>query len=89
MNFIHLNVNSLLPKIHEIRQLAKRTNATIIGISETKLDKTIHDNEVNIDGYNIIRQDRNRNGGGVCCYVLNDRHYNVKHNFGMDIENIF
>ena len=89
MHFIHLNVNSLLPKIHEIRKIANRTKATIIGISETKLDETIYDNEVSIDGYTIIRKDRNRNGGGVCCYVLNDRNFNVRENFGSDFENIF
>ena len=27
--------------------------------------------EVNISGYSIIRNDRNRNGGGVVCYIRN------------------
>ena len=37
MHFIHLNINSILPKIDEIRYIAKLTNATVIGLSETKL----------------------------------------------------
>ena len=35
MHFIHLNINSLLPKIEEICHLKKLTNAPTIGISET------------------------------------------------------
>ena len=34
MHFIHLNVNSLIPKIEEIRHLAKLTNASVIDTSE-------------------------------------------------------
>ena len=37
MHFIHLNINSLLPKIDEIRYVAKLTNAIVVGLSETKL----------------------------------------------------
>ena len=37
MHFIHLNVNSILPKIDEIRYIAKLINATVIGLSETNL----------------------------------------------------
>jgi hypothetical protein len=29
------------------------------------LDGTIQDYEVNVNGYEVIRKDRNRNGGGV------------------------
>ena len=32
MHFIHLNINSILPKIDEIRYIAKLTNATVIGL---------------------------------------------------------
>ena len=38
----------------------------IIGLCETRLDKTIIDSEVSISGYNIFR---NVNGGGVVIYV--------------------
>ena len=40
MHFIHLNINNLQPKIDEIRYVAKLTNATVIGLSETKLDNS-------------------------------------------------
>ena len=53
MNFIHINVNSLLPKIGEVRYIANITNASIIGISETKLDETILSSELEVDGYDL------------------------------------
>ena len=41
LHFVHLNINSLPSKIEELRQIAKDTNSAVIGLSETKLDKTI------------------------------------------------
>ena len=84
-----MNINSLLPKIDELKSIAKSTNAAVIGISESKLDKTIFNAEISIEGYDIIRKDRNRNGGGVACYVRNDICYNSKQVLQDDIENIF
>ena len=50
MHFIHININNLLPKIEEMRYITNITNASIIGISETKLDKTILSRELKADG---------------------------------------
>ena len=36
LHFIHLNINSLLPKIDELRHIAKNSNTAVIGISESK-----------------------------------------------------
>ena len=47
----------------------KITSIGIIGLSETRLYKTICDSEVNISGYNIFKNDRDVNGGGVAIYV--------------------
>ena len=55
--FLHVNVNSLLPKIEEIRFIARKYKATVIGISKTKLDGTIFDAEIYIEGYSIVRCD--------------------------------
>ena len=41
----------------------------IIGLNETRLDQTIKDQEIQIDGYQIFRNDRNIDGGGVAIYV--------------------
>ena len=89
LHFLHLNVNSLLPKIDEVKLIADRSNATIIGISETKLDNTIMDNELFIEGYDLFRSDRNRYGGGVACYIKKERHYNVRSNCPSNFGNMF
>ena len=34
------------------------------------LDSSISNNEINISGYEVVRKDRNRNGGGVALYIL-------------------
>ena len=68
LHFIHLNINSFLPKIEELPITAKSTNAAIIGISESKLDESVLEPEIQMDDYKILRCDRNRHGGGVACY---------------------
>ena len=62
-----MNLNSLLPKIDELRETVKISNPTVIDITETKLDNLIGDSEISIDGYCAIRHDRDRKGGGVIC----------------------
>ena len=49
LHLIHLNINSLLPKVDELRNIAKYSNAAVIGITETKLGNTVYDSEVTID----------------------------------------
>ena len=41
----------------------------VLCISETRLDSSICNSEIEIAGYDLIRKDRNRNGGGVAIYV--------------------
>ena len=53
--FIHLNINSLLPKIEELRITVKSTNAAIIGISESKLDESVLESKIQIDNYKILQ----------------------------------
>ena len=82
-------MNSLLPKIDELNEMVKTSNPTVIGITETKLDNSIDDSEISINGYCAIRRDRNRKGGGVICYVTNKICYNTKNCISNETENIF
>ena len=88
-HFLHLNINSFLPKIDELRHITRLTNAAVIGISESKLDDSVLTSEIQIDEYDLLCCDRNRHGGGVAGYTRNDLSYNVKSYFPKDIENIF
>ena len=87
--FFDLNINSLLPKFEELRYIAKSTNAAVIGICESKLDASILDSEISIDNYKILRCDRNRQDGGVACYVRNYLSFNTLSVFPREVENIF
>ena len=48
---MHLNINSLLLKIDELRYIAR--NAAVMGISESKLDKSIAISEILIDNHDL------------------------------------
>ena len=41
----------------------------IFAVTETFLDLTVDNAELEIDGYNLYRKDRNRHGGGVAIYI--------------------
>jgi hypothetical protein len=41
----------------------------VLANNETRLDPTISDGLVSIEGYDMLRADRDRNGGGVCMYI--------------------
>lgn len=71
LHIVHLNVRSLLPKIDEVRDIARKTTPAVLCFTETWLD-TIQDPEMEIDNYTCVRKDRNRNGGGVATYVRNN-----------------
>ena len=50
LHLCHLNVNSLLSKIDEIRDIANRIKPAVLGITESKLDSSVTNMEVNING---------------------------------------
>ena len=65
-----LNINSLLKHIDELRVLISNSTIDILAINESKIDDSVFENEINIlIGYNMIRNDRNRFGGGVVLYI--------------------
>ena len=88
MHFIHININSLLPKIEEKRLIATTSNASVIGISETKIDDSVLNSEIEIENYEVVRRDRNGRGGGVACYIRKDICFNQLNFISSDVENI-
>ena len=88
LQFLHINVSSLPSKIEELRNIVGRTKPAVLGIIESKLDSSNPDQEVKISGYSILRNDRNRNGGGVACYIRADLCFN-RNVFSSSIEYVF
>ena len=52
--------------------MTKDPSYHFFGIAESWLGPGVDDSLIQIDGYSMIRQDRNVNGGGVVLYVRND-----------------
>ena len=61
----------------------------MIGITESKIDESVLDGEIEIDGYIPLRSDRNRQGGGVVCYIRRDLSFNKIDLPFSNIEHIF
>ena len=79
-HFCHLNVNSLLSKIDELRaQRHHKLHKT----SDLRYQQQIAPLQMqkNINGNIIIKNDRNRTGGSIACYIRNDLCFNKKHIF--------
>ena len=74
-----LNIVSLPKRFDEINFTMSNKLFDIFSFSETRLDSTITDNMINIDGYDVLRKDRDRNGGGVCIYLRNSINYQTRH----------
>ena len=49
--FLQLNINSILLRLDELKTIAGNTKAAITGITESKVDNSISDSEVEIPGY--------------------------------------
>ena len=64
-----LNAPSLTKHKDEIEVLVRDNKIDIFIINETTLDEKIKDERVSIVGYNLLRRDRNRHGGGVTIFL--------------------
>ena len=78
-----MNINSLLLKTDDIRFIAKQSNPSIIGISESKLDSSILNSELDIE-YKRLRP-----GCRIAYYIRQSLSYNHKPKFCGDTKSIF
>ena len=69
----HMNCRSIISHIDELRVTFKHVSPQCIAITETWLNDSIFDFEVDIAGYTVHRLDRQnkRRGGGVAFYLSN------------------
>ena len=56
---MYFNARSIVNKHDELELYANEENIDVIGITETWLHEAISDSEMNLEGYTLIRQDRN------------------------------
>ena len=83
-----LNINGLLTHIDELRAFMSFSNVDILHINESKLDCTVHNDEVYIPGFEIVRKDRKvsgRHGGGVCTYLRTNLNNRIRNDLNNDL----
>ena len=67
-----INATSLKSHIGQFRQiLIEDPSYDIMGVAESRLGNEVDDHFVSVNGYSILRQDRNTEGGGVILYMRN------------------
>lgn len=66
---INVLVASLLCHIDKLRMTLKDETPAFVAISETWLDSTVYNIEVDIGGYKVETLDHNRHGSGICLYI--------------------
>ena len=74
LNCVLLNARSLGNKLFDLQVLVTSECLDILCITETWLDNSIHDGEILPVDYQNLRNDRNRNGGGVLFACRSDLH---------------
>lgn len=92
LNICHFNACSIYPKIDYIRKIIHGSSISVICVSETWLGKHHTNAMVNIDGFNLVRNDRvNGRGGGVCIYISTNFNFKVHGipNTGAKLEYLF
>lgn len=72
IRFAHINICSILNKLDQIKILLRNGVFDILAVTESKLDSSIVDLKIKVEGYTVERRDRKRNGGGVLMYI-NDK----------------
>ena len=70
IHICHLNINSLQNKVEELNNLNLQLKAQVVILTETKIDKSYSNEQLAWTGYDILRQDRKKGGGGILMYVI-------------------
>ena len=89
-NVVHFNIDSILAegRQEQLTKMCRILPISVLVITETKLDQTIPNNLIMINGYHEpVRRDRlvnGRNGGGVLVYVADYLIFEQKVQFQAD-----
>ena len=68
----YLNINSVVNKIDEVKELLNRKTFDILFLAETKIDSTVSSHLVSHPGFRTFRKDRKKGAGGLLAYIRND-----------------
>ncbi len=76
-SFASLNMRGILSKFDSLKPVIEYSNVDVFALCESFLNPNISDSEISIDGYSIVRGDRDHrsgklNGGGLIMYTNDD-----------------
>lgn len=77
MKIAHLNVRTLVGHFTDFKNTLLHYDFDVCTLNETRLDNSISSECLYIEGYYLIRYDRNRRGGGVAIYLKRSLKYNI------------
>lgn len=94
---IHINCNSLVPHVSEIKSLVKSFSPHFIAVSESWCTDRVLDSTIDIEHYVVIRNDRglinldsNRDtmGGGIALYLHESLSFSTKSTIRSKVNNV-
>ena len=68
----HINICSLRNKMDELRLFCDKFKPHVLSLNETWLDDSFSDVELSLPGYQLMRRDRDRHGGGIAVYIADN-----------------
>ena len=80
LKLVHVNIRSLKNRnnLIQLRQLTYKQQYDILTISESWLNSTVKNSDVQIEGYKLLCLDRlGKQGGGVCVYTRTSLKTNI------------
>ena len=84
----YLNVGSLMSHLDEVKLWLDEQKPHIFGLNETRLDNSVTDENIDIEGYSVLRKDRNRFGGGCAIYIDNNITFKRREDLDDDLESV-
>ncbi len=73
-----INARSVISCLPDIHHLLVSENIDLLAVTESWLDDSVSDSEIGLNGYDVFRCDRNRNGGGVAIFLSKLLFYKVR-----------
>ena len=69
--------------IEEFRIYVRTRQFDITSVNETMLDNSIFNTEIAVHGYELVRNDRHRHGGGVALYIRDSINYKIRNDLAI------
>ena len=69
LRIFHINICSLRDKLTELQLFCDKHRPHVLSLNKTWLDDSFLDSELYLPGYQLLRRDRDRYGGGIAVYI--------------------